>query len=61
MTNTGSCTGIPFWCRIKKCNYAAMNFSTIANFALKLLLLPYSNAEVERIFSMMKIIKGKSF
>lgn len=33
-------------------------FQEIAEFVLSLLVLPYSNAEVERLFSMMNIIKN---
>nr|CAI5841355.1 unnamed protein product [Callosobruchus analis] len=34
-------------------------FKDLAEFCLELLILPHSNAEVERLFSVMNIIKSK--
>ncbi|XP_053954724.1 uncharacterized protein LOC128860940 [Anastrepha ludens] len=50
-----------FWTEVIKYKDAGNNnpFSDLAEFALKILSLPWSNAEVERIFSQMNIVKSK--
>lgn len=54
-------TTIDFWIEVKEYRDSVdLNpFDTLANLALKLLSLPYSNAEVERTFSAMNIFKSK--
>lgn len=46
-----------FWAEVLKYKDAAYNnpFNDLAEFALKILSLPWSNAEVERIFSILYI------
>ena len=50
---------ISFWSEVKSYRDAGGNirFEEIANFVLKLLSLPWSNADIERVFSQMNIIK----
>jgi len=52
---------IKFWAEVLINKDAGNNnpFSGLAEFALKILSLPWSNAEVERIFSQMNIVKSK--
>lgn len=52
---------IPFWSEVLNFTDAAGNnpFLEIATFVISLLVLPISNAEIERIFSHMSIIKNK--
>lgn len=50
-----------FWNEVRKCRDAAgLNpFKELVDFAIRMLVLPYSNATVERIFSQMNIVKNK--
>lgn len=53
---------VSFWCEVKKyCDASNINpFEELATFALSRLVLPWSNAEVERIFSELNIVKTKA-
>lgn len=50
-----------FWCEVVSFRNASGDnpFLELANFALEMLILPYSNADVERLFSKLNIIKNK--
>lgn len=50
-----------FWAEVLNCKDAGGNnrFSDLAEFATRMLTMPFSNAEVERIFSQMNIVKSK--
>lgn len=50
-----------FWCEVKNFKDSAGEnpFFHLADFATQVLTLPHSNAEVERLFSQMNIIKNK--
>lgn len=50
-----------FWAEVKNYADAGGNkpFGELAEFALHLLVLPFSNAEVERVFSQMNLVKCK--
>ncbi|CAN7947629.1 unnamed protein product [Ixodes hexagonus] len=54
-------TTVAFWDEVKKYRDASNTnpFLDIADFALATLVLPWSNAEVERVFSQMNIVKSK--
>ena len=47
-----------FWCKVLE--YAEPRYGNISRYALSLLVLPFSNAIVERIFSMAGAIKTKA-
>lgn len=50
-----------FWCEVKNFKDSANKnpFLELADFAIEILTLPHSNAEVERLFSNMNIVKNK--
>lgn len=50
-----------FWAEVKSFKDAGGNnpFKDLSDFACKMLCLPFSNAEVERIFSQMNLVKTK--
>ncbi|KAH9379049.1 hypothetical protein HPB48_015890 [Haemaphysalis longicornis] len=50
-----------FWCEVHSCKYAGGEnlFAELARFAMSMLVLPYSNTEVERTCSQLKILKSK--
>lgn len=52
---------VSFWAEVLNYKDAAGNyrFLQLASLAIKLLTLPWSNAEVERVFSQMNIVKTK--
>lgn len=54
------CT-VKFWAEVNTYVESGDNhrFKALASFVLKLLSLPWSNAEVERVFSQMNIVKSK--
>ncbi|CAN8007314.1 unnamed protein product [Ixodes pacificus] len=54
-------TTVAFWDEVKKYRDASNTnpFLDLADFALATLVLPWSNAEVERVFSQMNIVKSK--
>lgn len=54
-------TTAEFWCEVLnyKDSEGIIVFEELAMFALSLLKLPHSNAEVERLFSKMNVIKTK--
>lgn len=54
------CT-IKFWAEVNSYvdSGGSPRFKALASFVLKLLSLPWSNAEVERLFSQMNIVKSK--
>ncbi|KAH9371553.1 hypothetical protein HPB48_011104 [Haemaphysalis longicornis] len=49
------------WCEVHSCKDACGDnlFAELARFAMSMLGLPHSNAEVERTFSQLKIVKYK--
>ncbi|KAH9362499.1 hypothetical protein HPB48_015587 [Haemaphysalis longicornis] len=47
-----------FWCEVHSCKDACGD-NLFAELAMSMLVLPYSNAEVERTFSQLKIVKSK--
>lgn len=51
---------VPFWVEVLQYKDAAGEniFMDLANFAIKCLVLPWSNGEIERAFSQMKIVKS---
>ncbi|KMQ87143.1 zinc finger protein [Lasius niger] len=52
---------ISFWDEVNKYRDASGSnpFAELATFALSMLILPYSNAQVERIFSQLNLVKNK--
>lgn len=50
-----------FWCEVHSYKDACGEnpFAELAGFAMSMLVLPYSNAEVERTFSQLNIVKSK--
>ncbi|KAL3256679.1 hypothetical protein MRX96_017134 [Rhipicephalus microplus] len=50
-----------FWCQVHSYKDACAEnpFAELATFAMSMLVLPYSNAEVERTFSQLNIVKSK--
>ncbi|KAH9370100.1 hypothetical protein HPB48_011267 [Haemaphysalis longicornis] len=50
-----------FWCEVPSYEDACGEnlFAELARFAMSMLVLPYSNAEVERTFSQLNIVKSK--
>lgn len=52
---------VNFWCEVSNyCDASGENpFKELADFALSRLVLPWSNAEVERIFSQLNLVKTK--
>ncbi|TGZ50748.1 Zinc finger protein [Temnothorax longispinosus] len=52
---------IKFWDEVNKYRDASGNnpFAKLAAFALSMLILPYSNAQVERVFSQLNLVKNK--
>lgn len=50
-----------FWSEVKRYRDSAGNnpYEDLVNFALSLLSLPWSNAEVERVFSQVNLVKTK--
>lgn len=58
---TGECSVEDFWVDVFKYKDSSNNqsFSELASFALAMLSLPLSNADVERVFSQQNILKTK--
>lgn len=52
---------VKFWCEVSDYKDAAENnpFKELAAFATRLLTLPHSNADVERVFSQVNLVKTK--
>lgn len=52
---------ITFWDEVNKYRDASGSnpFAELATFALSMLILPYSNAQVERVFSQLNVVKNK--
>ncbi|KAL3258311.1 hypothetical protein MRX96_016699 [Rhipicephalus microplus] len=50
-----------FWCEVHSCKDACGEnpFAELARFSMSMLVLPYSNAEVERAFGQFNMIKSK--
>ena len=55
-------TTIDLWIEVEKYRDSVGQnpFQEIAKFALKLLSLPHSNADIERVFSQMNLVKNKT-
>ncbi|CAG4979721.1 unnamed protein product [Parnassius apollo] len=55
------CSTVEFWLEVHKYKDSADNnpFSELASLAISILSLPHSNAEIERVFSQMNIVKTK--
>ncbi|KAK4319969.1 hypothetical protein Pmani_009128 [Petrolisthes manimaculis] len=58
---TNKTSTVQFWDEVFKYSDASGSnpFQEVAEFAMKILILPHSNAEVERIFSQMNVRKSK--
>lgn len=52
---------VPFWCEVSSYKDASGEnlFKELAKFAISILVLPISNAELERIFSQLNLVKTK--
>lgn len=56
-----TCSTVEFWSEVNEYKDSADNnpFSELASLAISILSLPHSNAEIERVFSQMNVVKTK--